>query len=524
AGHSVEGYSSTAAVASMGPNRMSFLLDLHGPSEPIETACSSALVAVHRAVGLLQSGQCELAVVGGVNTLSSPEAHISFSKAGMLSTDGRCKTFSKHANGYVRGEGVGMLVLKPLSHAQRDGDHIHGVILGSAENHGGKANSLTAPNPKAQSELIQEAMHRANVPVWSVGYVEAHGTGTPLGDPIEVQGLKSAYKALGHSGEHKRCGLGSVKSNVGHLELAAGVAGLIKVLLQMKHKTLAPTLHAQELNPYIDLQDSPFYVVNEIQPWQAVRDEQGRELPRRAGVSSFGFGGVNAHVVLEEYVDPAPQPLTAAPPDQPAAVLVVLSARDALRLQEQVRQLLAALEKGHVQPHQLRDLAYTLQVGRDAMEVRLACVVGSLQELQDKLRAYEQGQTPIEALVVGEVKRNKDALTIFAADEDLQMAIENWISKGKLDKLAQLWVKGLAVRWQRLYGQACPRRLSLPTYPFARDRYWVSPEARAPQRMAAMPETATRLHPLVHRNTSTLERQRYSSWLQAQAFYLQDHV
>ncbi|PIS99323.1 hypothetical protein TSA1_00015, partial [Bradyrhizobium nitroreducens] len=252
-GCAVEGYSAAGMVASMGPNRMSYLLDLHGPSEPIETACSSSLVAIHRAVLLLQSGQCELAVVGGVNTLLSPDAHTSFSKAGMLSKDGRCKTFSAQANGYVRGEGVGLLLLKPLGAAQRDGDHIHGLIRGSAENHGGKANSLTAPNPAAQAELIKEAMRRAEVDPRTVNYIEAHGTGTPLGDPIEIQGLKSAFAELSEGGEALPggyCGLGSIKSNVGHLELAAGVAGVIKVLLQMKHQTLARSLHSEEINPY----------------------------------------------------------------------------------------------------------------------------------------------------------------------------------------------------------------------------------------------------------------------------------
>ena len=192
----IEGYSATGMVPSVGPNRMSYLLDLHGPSEPIETACSSSLVAVHRAMQALASDSCEMAIAGGVNTMLTPDGHISFSKAGMLSVDGRCKTFSKHANGYVRGEGVGMLVLKKLSAAERDGDHIYGVIRGSAENHGGRAQSLTAPNPKAQAELIKAAYSRAGIDPRTVSYIEAHGTGTELGDPIEINGLKSAFRDL----------------------------------------------------------------------------------------------------------------------------------------------------------------------------------------------------------------------------------------------------------------------------------------------------------------------------------------
>ena len=303
----IDGYSVTGLMPSVGPNRVSYFLDLHGPSEPIETACSSSLVAVHRAMQALASDSCELAIAGGVNTLLTPDGHISLSKAGMLSVDGRCKAFSRHANGYARGEGVGMLVLKKLQAAERDGDHIYGVIRGSAENHGGRAQSLTAPNPKAQAELLKAAYSRAGIDPRTVGYIEAHGTGTELGDPIEINGLKSAFRdLLEASGDAAAgsayCGLGTVKSNIGHLELAAGVAGMIKVLLQLQHKTLVKSLHCEELNPYIQLEDSPFYIVREKQDWRPVQDAQGRDLPRRAGVSSFGAGGSNAHVVIEEYV------------------------------------------------------------------------------------------------------------------------------------------------------------------------------------------------------------------------------
>ncbi|MCP4276555.1 MAG: polyketide synthase, partial [Gammaproteobacteria bacterium] len=302
----IEGYTSTSMAPSVGPNRMSYLLNLHGPSEPIETACSSSLVAIHRAVQAIETGNCEMAIVGGVNTIITPQLHISFNKAGMLCEDGRCKTFSDQANGYVRGEGVGMLFLKRLSAAEQDRDHIYATIRGSAENHGGRANSLTAPNPKAQSDLIQTAWQKAGIDPRTVGYIEAHGTGTELGDPVEINGLKGAFKALyEQTGDinitNAHCGLGSIKTNIGHLELAAGVAGVIKVLLQLQHKTLVKSLHCDSINPYIDLKESPFYIVRENREWQALQDQQGRDLPRRAGISSFGFGGVNSHIVIEEY-------------------------------------------------------------------------------------------------------------------------------------------------------------------------------------------------------------------------------
>ena len=250
------------------------------------------------------------------------------------------------------------------------------MIRGSAENHGGRAQSLTAPNPKAQAELLKSAYSRAGIDPRTVGYIEAHGTGTVLGDPIEINGLKSAFRDLlkwrrSPSGE-AYCGLGTVKSNIGHLELAAGVAGLIKVLLQLQHKTLVKSLHCEELNPYIELKDSPFYIVRETQPWLALQDAEGRDLPRRAGVSSFGFGGVNAHVVIEEYVPGAERPAVMVNNAHPA--LVVLSAKNPERLREQVEQLVACDRAAiRLAMMDLADVAYTLQVGREAMEFRLGC-------------------------------------------------------------------------------------------------------------------------------------------------------
>ena len=204
----------------MLPNRLSFLLDLHGPSLPVETACSSSLVAIHQAVRALREGECDLALAGGVNLLLSPHLYFSFSRAGMLCEDGRCKTFDARANGYVRGEGVGALLLKPLSRAEADGDTIHAVIRGTAINHGGRANALTAPNPNAQAELLVAAYQDASIDPATVGSIEAHGTGTSLGDPIEVIGLRKAFSQLYQqwgrpAPTQPHCALGSVKTNIG---------------------------------------------------------------------------------------------------------------------------------------------------------------------------------------------------------------------------------------------------------------------------------------------------------------------
>ncbi|MCX7293779.1 MAG: SDR family NAD(P)-dependent oxidoreductase, partial [Janthinobacterium sp.] len=523
----IEGYLNTGAAPSVGPNRMSYFLDLHGPSEPVETACSSALVALRRGVLAIESGESDLALVGGVNTIVNPDAHVSFSKAGMLCEDGRCKTFSAEANGYVRGEGAAMLLLKRLSAAERDGDHIYGVVRGTAQNHGGRASSLTAPNPRAQAELIKDAFRSAGVDPRTVGYMEAHGTGTPLGDPVEVNGLKMAFRDLyaatgGAPASDAHCGIGSVKTNIGHLEMAAGAAGVIKVLLQMRHKTLVSSLHCETVNPYIDLAGSPFYIVREAREWTALPGADGRPLPRRAGVSSFGFGGVNAHVLLEEYVPKAPPPPVLVDDASPA--LVVLSARNAERLQDRVARLREAIERGEVTQDNLADAAYTLQIGREAMDVRLALVVTSIGDLTAKLDAVLAGATALDDVYHGVTRLHKQELAPFLADEEAARMLEGWLARGKYGKLLDLWTKGLPVDWQRLHADRTPRRLRLPVYPFARERYWVPDIGATP--LAASPSGAGRelLHPLLHCNTSTLEEQRFTTRFTGGEWFLSDHL
>ncbi|MEV0689371.1 SDR family NAD(P)-dependent oxidoreductase [Streptomyces sp. NPDC050388] len=537
-----DGYAATGVSGSVGPNRVSYLLDLHGPSEPVETACSSSLVAIHRGVELLRSGRSGLALVGGVNTIVNPDLHIGYSRAGMLCEDGRCKTFSAQANGYVRGEGVGILVLKPLDRAERDGDRILGVIRGTAVNHGGRAHSLTAPNPHAQAELLKAAYREADIDPRTVTYIEAHGTGTELGDPVELNGLKSAFEALYEETAGKPgtlpapapCGLGSVKSNIGHLELAAGVAGVIKVLLQMRHATLAESLHCEELNPYLDFTGSPFEVVRERRPWERPRDADGRDIPRRAGVSSFGFGGVNAHLVLEEYA-PASQtgtptgssastnlsasPAHPVPTSSPASsvdsgsasrpALVTLSARTGQQLIEQARRLRDHLRDQPLGAVRLSDLAFTLQVGRDVMEERLATLVVSVTELERRLTSFVESPDTHDGWHRGTVPRRTSATAAARPDAGRLAEADHWLTSGQYDHALARWVAGHPVDWQRWYAQAAPRprRTALPTYPFAQESYWagrsvqgaVTSEApSAPYRSASrrfVPE-----HPMLHRD------------------------
>lgn len=474
AGIAIEGYTSTGLVPSMGPNRLSYFLNLHGPSTPVETACSSSLIAIHRAVQAIREGACTAAFVGGVNAIVAPEVHISFNKAGMLCEDGRCKTFSSQANGYVRGEGAGILFIKPLTQAEADGDHIYGLIRATGENHGGRANSLTSPNPNAQAELIQTVYKRAGIDPKTVGYIETHGTGTQLGDPIEINGLKLAFNELfkqfgENTSERAFCGLGSVKTNIGHLELAAGIAGVIKVLLQFKHKRLVKSLHCDTLNPYIDLNNSPFYIVQEAAEWTPITDQAGHALPRRAGVSSFGFGGSNAHIVLEEYITlkTATNTSPTTKTDSTNAMIIPLSAKTPEQLQQRIRQLLSFILTNPIV--NLESLAYTLQVGRDAMTERFGLIVHSVQELKSALESYLSGDTPTNCFW-GQAKRMDDNDTVPL-----------WADKTEI--LAR-WVNGLAFDWHRIYKTPTPKRISLPTYPFATDRYWVTeqPDSSMPER------------------------------------------
>ncbi len=509
-GESVFPHTSFGSVA----NRVSYLLNLSGPSMPVDTMCSASLTAIHEACEHLLRDECELAIAGGVNLYLHAANYVALSAQRMLSSDGRCRSFGLGGDGFVPGEGVGTVLLKPLSAALRDGDRIEALIRGSSINHGGKTNGYTVPNPIAQAQLIRRALDKAGIDARQVSYIEAHGTGTSLGDPIEVAGLAQAFREDTPALQY--CALGSVKSNIGHLEAAAGIAGLTKLVLQLRHGWLVPTLHARETNPNIDFAATPFVLQQAGAPWQPpVLD--GREQRRIAGVSGFGAGGSNAHVLVEEYSQPVQEAAAGT------AVLIVLSARTAERLQEQARRLAAALGSGRYTEADLAAIAWTLQVGREAMEERLGFVASSLAEAVATLAAFavDPERHVQEGLHRHSGRRDKEMLGLFDNDDDLRQAVTSWVAKGKYDKLLQLWVKGLVVDWDALHAGARPRPLRLPTYPFLRERYWLDQTAALPRRSAAA--APSRLHPLLHRNTSVLGEQRYTSEFSGDEFFFADH-
>ncbi|NEW09014.1 SDR family NAD(P)-dependent oxidoreductase [Paenibacillus sp. SYP-B3998] len=502
-------------------NRVSYVMNFQGPSMSIDTACSSSLVAIHLAVESLYNGTSECAIAGGVNLIVNPFHYQRLSGKTMLSSGNECKSFGAGADGFVDAEGVGAIVLKPLSAAEKDGDHIYGIIKGSMINAGGKTNGYTVPNPNMHRQLVKEALQRADIDARTISYLEAHGTGTELGDPIEIAGLTGAFEES--TNDKQFCAIGSVKSNIGHLESAAGIAGLTKVLLQMKYGQIVPSLHSSTLNPRIDFSKTSFVVQQELSEWNRPIIDTKR-FPRRAGISSFGAGGANAHVIVEEYM-PAEARSVEINITQQNSVIIVLSAMNEERLREQADNLLAVVKSQRLSNGDLIDIAYTLQVGRATLEERMAMTVTSLAQLEIKLSAYLENKDETENIFRGCVKSDRAMGAVLGADEDIQKAIESWINKRKYEKLLDLWVTGLDVDWERLYTYSKPQRISLPTYPFARERYWLSEiEAEAEGNRVEGLKANGYLHPLLHRNTSNLEEQRFSSTLTGNEFFLRDHV
>jgi myxalamid-type polyketide synthase MxaE and MxaD len=378
--HRIDAYAGTGNALSIAANRISYVFDFRGPSIAIDTACSSSLVAVHQACASLRSGESNLALAGGVNLILSPAITINFTKAGAMAPDGRCKTFDARANGYVRSEGAGVVVLKPLSKALVDRDPIYAVIRGSAVNQDGRSNGLMAPNPLAQEAVLREAYRRAAVSPGDVQYVEAHGTGTLLGDPIEAKAL-GAVLAQGRPAD-RPCLLGSVKTNLGHLEAAAGIAGLIKVALALQHREIPPSLHFEEPNPHIPFDRLPLRVKTTLGPWPA---QAGAAL---AGVSSFGFGGTNAHVVVQQALRSDSGMLASEREtenrDAKSTYLLPLSARSPEALQSLARsyQDLLIDPESRAAPY---DVCYGASARRSHHEYRLAVTGNSAARLAEGL-------------------------------------------------------------------------------------------------------------------------------------------
>ncbi|MFS0814058.1 amino acid adenylation domain-containing protein [Peribacillus phoenicis] len=518
-GDEVENYTLTGIARSVLANRVSYLLNLTGPSEPVDTACSSGLVAMHRAIAAIQSGECEQAIAGAVNVILDPFASIAASKVGMLSVDGRCKAFDSSANGYVRGEGVATVLLKPLSKALEEHDYIYGVVRSSAVNHGGKANSFTAPNPNAQTDLLIKAYQKANINPSMVSYIEAHGTGTELGDPIEIDGLKAAFNQLYKEWgieipSEPHCGIGSVKSNIGHLEAAAGMAGLIKILLCMQHEVLPSNIHLKEKNPYIDLDHSPFYLVREKEEWRSMKDDKQNNFI--AGVSSFGFGGSNAHIVLQEYEH------TVEENDGEKSYIIPLAAKTDEELKEVAINLRGFLlkEKPIKQKtlYNLTNISYTLQVGRDGMKSRFSTVVSSEKELLKKLDEFLIGSKDKGQFYNHTIKKRKPHPDLLEQQE-----IDDLVQNKRLKEIAYQWVIGNSIDWNELHKDDTHQiqRVPLPSYPFKGESFPI--HNKKGQESVKHSKPIEQKHPMLEKSDMVTDNICEVS-LTGNEYFIRDHV
>jgi acyl transferase domain-containing protein/NADP-dependent 3-hydroxy acid dehydrogenase YdfG/acyl carrier protein len=473
-------------------NRVSYYCDFRGPSFAVDTMCSSSLTALYLACQDLANGNVKAALVGGVNVTVHPNKYLQLAQERMLADDGLCKSFGPEGTGYVPSEGIGCVLLKPLSLAEQDHDHIYGMIRGVEINHGGKTNGFTVPNAHAQAEVIRKTLQRSGVHSSEISYVEAHGTGTALGDPIEIRGLSEVFE----KGTLQKCAIGSIKSNLGHTESAAGIAGLTKVLLQLKHRTLVPSIHSEELNPNIDFSKSPFRVQRNVEEWKSVNGS------RIAALSSFGAGGSNAHVIIQEYI---PILSSAAQLDR----LIVLSARNQERLATYARSFVEFIEKGHLNGASLADVAFTLSVGREAMSCRAAFICSSQKEFLDLMRVIaDQGSH--------EKLHYKEVLQEMSAQQGvLDLALQ----QKDLSSLRSLWLQGAVIEWDKLYKaeNPHPNRLSLPTYPFEEKK------CRFIQAPVNSFLEARSLHPLVHENITGLEEVRFRTIVTNRMGLIQDH-
>lgn len=479
-------YSALGGMNALLANRVSYTFNLTGPSMVVDTLCSSSLVAINQAMKSIRAGECQSAVVVGVQVGLTAWYYRSLSQLGALSTTSACSPFDQSADGFVPGEGVAALLLKPLPAAERDGDAILGIIRACAVNHGGRATALTVPRKQAQADVIRTALADAGIASSEIGYLEAHGTGTALGDPIEIAALMEAF-ADAHP---QRCALGSVKANIGHLEPAAGLASIIKVLLAFREQEIPPLAQFAAPNERIAFEETPFYIPSTAQPWEATQ-------PQHAAVSSFGMGGTNAHLILSPYTA-KPLPHRA----ETEAHIITFSARSHTALAAQIRAFCTRLE---TRADALIDMAFSQNVGRGHFKAQRTAVMGNnrTELITACKQAAAQGAGVYWAnhtIVLKPAQHEQPDVSAFVnlSPEDVQK-LTGWEmhvppQMQRVIMLGQLYVQGIHVDWKKLYAEQPVRRVSLPTYPFD---YRPSEPTNAAQPPAkAEPIPADRHHPL----------------------------
>ncbi len=452
-------------LSSIIPSRISYLLDLKGPSICIDTACSSSLVAVHVACKALRNMECDVAIAGSVKINLLPVK--SSKKLGIESSDGRARTFDDSSDGTGMGEGVAAVILKPLNRALRDGDNIYAVIKGTAANQDGNCIGITAPNAQAQRDVIIAALEDAGIDAQTISYIEAHGTGTKLGDPIEIDGITRAYRK--YTDKKQFCAIGSVKTNIGHLDCASGIVGLIKSVLSLKNKKLPPSLHFKRPNRKIDFEASPVYVNSELSDWNI-------DFPRRCGVSAFGMSGTNCHIILEE----APKNDSDEQIEEINTNILTLSAKNENSLKQLVIKY-NELIKGNTAIN-VSDICYSANTGRWHYNIRLALVFDSKEELSsafDKL-INDGIKTDAENGIYFSGKATEHKSEPSAFDEVAAVSIDDIlnntfiIDRGVLGNLCKAYVSGNEIDFNLIYRNNIAKRIRLPEYPFERKRCWIN--------------------------------------------------
>ncbi|HYM35780.1 MAG TPA: beta-ketoacyl synthase N-terminal-like domain-containing protein, partial [Steroidobacteraceae bacterium] len=436
-------------------SRLSYFLNLRGPAMAINTACSSSLVAAHQACLSLRAEECNTALAAGVNLMLTPQSYVAMSHAGMLSPDGKCYAFDQRANGMVPGEAVVAIVLKRLSHAEADGDRIYATIRGSGINYDGKTNGLTAPSGAAQSELINDVYARARIQATDIDYVITHGTGTRLGDPVEINALRDAFKDSPQ--KEPFCALTSTKTNLGHTFAASGLVSLISLVQALRHETIPASLHCEQLSEYIDWKNSPFYVNTQNKAWP-----KNTEKHRYGAVSAFGMSGTNAHMVVESYepVDQSSSTSITAP-----YYLLALSAKTPAALQQRAKDLLEVLkdERRNWDGTALAALSYTLLNHRQHFNHRCAVVIEEREQAITLLEKHGRGET-LPTLLKGKVAHDFTAqpLQVEYADDLLgklpKLPGDPHRYQQSLAALGDLYCQGYQLNWPSLFGTHTPQR------------------------------------------------------------------
>ncbi|WP_068501316.1 non-ribosomal peptide synthetase [Paenibacillus kribbensis] len=456
-------------LSSIISSRIAYLLDLKGPALTVDTACSSSLVAVHLACKSILNGDCDMALAGGVKTILLPlKAGI-----GMESSDDRARAFDDQSDGTGWGEGVGAVFLKPLRKAEQDGDNILAVIKGSAINQDGSTIGISAPNALAQAEVISQAWRAARIDPETISYIEAHGTGTKLGDPVEIDGITKAFRK--HTQRKQFVAISTVKTNIGHLYEAAGIAGLIKSVLSMKHQQIAPLVHFRTPNQKIHFEESPVYANTRLREWKT------NGFPRRSGLSSFGFSGTNCHVVLEEYIAKTESDQASTDSNNRSSpLLLTLSARSESALRELIGRY--AERFGRAEELVMQDVCYTANTGRSHLNHRVAVTAAGADALKAKvLQLHEQGRV-VEGVYTGKADSTGGAERVAGSLDTLQ----------SLEQLGAKYVQGAQIDWNALYAGKHYKKVSLPTYPFERKRCWINvPEQVRTERKAPVHENST---------------------------------